>query len=686
VIMVESAGLLMYKYDKNVNVRVFLVHPGGPYWKGKDKGAWGIPKGLIDPNEDPFKAAIREFKEETGITPHGPFIPLGEVQQRSGKIVHAWAIQGDFKGKLKSNMFEMEWPPKSGKIQKFPEVDRAAWFSATQAKEKINPAQYKFIEVLLGQVQREDEPGVKESPTIVPEPGSRSELPEPEAWPVRNPVSKTEYIGAIGEEYGAVERYKRMLKDADPGEEHDMIKHILDEELEHVQELKTLSGINGIPNPVQRFLLNPEPQVTREYLEDTKLTKKELDDVMGILGKISEPETPSEPPEDPIATPIEDPEDRTYEPEKDTPSGDTPPPNCKPEPPCKKWFHSKRGTSTTKSTDRMCRHCGYNELVTGGQDGYKTKIKNYSSQSVTPTGKSYPIIYRGKGELHLKKGEWTPIPVISMNSELVSYSTSDGKDDDIEFMKDNMNNHYVRPKSGGKFIKLAYNIGEDGDYYYLKSMPSSLTLSDVKPHHDAKAVDSKIKNRIKPLLPKLKLDEKKPLKELITDMATFFANFDCNSIKGTDMVVDSIENGRGACRHRALGFYIVANILGIPCHYLTSDCHAFVEVGDGDGHWWGLDLGGCMPEGAEMEPDTDPTEEVPQYGDPDEGDKPDQPEGPGESPKDPDDDRGDMQDQYIAEIKQRFEREFRETYKATDDEVKRAMRAFDDMDIPRPRR
>lgn len=144
-----SAGLLMYRIREG-KLEVFLAHPGGPYFKNKDDGYWGIPKGLIDPGEDPLQAAIREFKEETGITPQGDFIPLGEVTQKSGKIVKAWAFEGEreeTKG-IKCNTFEIEWPPKSGKKASFPEVDRACFFAIEQAKIKMIEAQQTFLERL----------------------------------------------------------------------------------------------------------------------------------------------------------------------------------------------------------------------------------------------------------------------------------------------------------------------------------------------------------------------------------------------------------------------------------------------------------------------------------------------------------------------------------------------------------
>jgi len=137
-----SAGLLMYKIQNN-QIQIFLVHPGGPFFKNKD--IWGIPKGEIKENEDLLEAAKREFKEETGIQPKEPFIPLEEVKMASGKIVHCWAFEGDWSGLLISNYFKMEWPPKSGKFISVPEIDKAQFFSLKEAKQKINKAQKELI-------------------------------------------------------------------------------------------------------------------------------------------------------------------------------------------------------------------------------------------------------------------------------------------------------------------------------------------------------------------------------------------------------------------------------------------------------------------------------------------------------------------------------------------------------------
>lgn len=128
---------------------VFLVHPGGPFWRKKDAGAWSIPKGLVDAGEEPFEAARREFAEETGIRPAAQFIDLGEAKQPGGKVVRAWAFEGDCSPRISSNTFSMEWPPKSGRFQQFPEVDRGEWFSLEAARKRMNRGQVVFLERLL---------------------------------------------------------------------------------------------------------------------------------------------------------------------------------------------------------------------------------------------------------------------------------------------------------------------------------------------------------------------------------------------------------------------------------------------------------------------------------------------------------------------------------------------------------
>ncbi|MBR1300603.1 NUDIX domain-containing protein [Bradyrhizobium sp. AUGA SZCCT0042] len=145
----ESAGLLLFR-KRDSDIQFLLGHPGGPFWSRKDAGAWSIPKGLISPGEEPLAAARREFAEETGHHPTGDFIPLGAVKQAGGKVVHAWAVQGDWDpAGLRSNTFEMEWPPRSGRRQAFPELDRAAWFNVYEARLKILNGQVLFIDRLL---------------------------------------------------------------------------------------------------------------------------------------------------------------------------------------------------------------------------------------------------------------------------------------------------------------------------------------------------------------------------------------------------------------------------------------------------------------------------------------------------------------------------------------------------------
>lgn len=146
----QSAGLLMFRVQRG-QLEVFLVHPGGPFWAKKDRTAWSIPKGEFSPDEDPLDAAQREFEEETGCRADGPFTPLAPITQRSGKRVQAWAVEGDCDpAQLRSNVFSLEWPPKSGKQQEFPEVDRAEWFSVPTALEKILPGQRDFVIELAG--------------------------------------------------------------------------------------------------------------------------------------------------------------------------------------------------------------------------------------------------------------------------------------------------------------------------------------------------------------------------------------------------------------------------------------------------------------------------------------------------------------------------------------------------------
>ncbi len=144
----KSAGLLLFRRTP-AGVEVLLVHPGGPLWAKKDEGAWSIPKGEIDADEDPLAAARREFEEELGSPASGVFIALAPIRQASGKVVHAWAVEADFDpATFTSGMFSMEWPPRSGRQQAFPEVDRAEWFSIDNARRKINKAQIELLDQL----------------------------------------------------------------------------------------------------------------------------------------------------------------------------------------------------------------------------------------------------------------------------------------------------------------------------------------------------------------------------------------------------------------------------------------------------------------------------------------------------------------------------------------------------------
>lgn len=142
----ESAGMVLFRRTAGRGLEVFLAHPGGPFWKNKDEGAWTIPKGLVDEGETPLDAAQREFREETGIQPREPFLPLGDIRQKAGKRVHAWAWEGDADpAAVTSNEMRTEWPRGSGRMITFPEVDRCAWFSPAEARLKMNAAQAEFI-------------------------------------------------------------------------------------------------------------------------------------------------------------------------------------------------------------------------------------------------------------------------------------------------------------------------------------------------------------------------------------------------------------------------------------------------------------------------------------------------------------------------------------------------------------
>ena len=157
-----SAGLLLYR-RRHSGLEVLLVHPGGPYNARRDAGAWSIPKGLIEAGEGDLDAAIREFEEETGLRPDGPFRPLPPVRYTNGKLVRAWAVEGDCDpSAITSNTFEIEWPPRSGQVQSFAEVDRAAFFSPEEARRVILPAQEPLLDALLDldDPRPDDAPGV----------------------------------------------------------------------------------------------------------------------------------------------------------------------------------------------------------------------------------------------------------------------------------------------------------------------------------------------------------------------------------------------------------------------------------------------------------------------------------------------------------------------------------------------
>jgi predicted NUDIX family NTP pyrophosphohydrolase len=146
----RSAGILLYRLSGGVP-EVLLVHPGGPFWARRDAGVWSVPKGEYEDGDDPLASALREFEEETGTAlENGELLELGDVKQKSGKVVRAWAAEGDLDpDAVHSNTFTMEWPPRSGRTAEFPEIDRAGWFGIDEAREKLNPAQAEFLDRLL---------------------------------------------------------------------------------------------------------------------------------------------------------------------------------------------------------------------------------------------------------------------------------------------------------------------------------------------------------------------------------------------------------------------------------------------------------------------------------------------------------------------------------------------------------
>jgi predicted NUDIX family NTP pyrophosphohydrolase len=154
----KSAGIIVYRTHKGA-LEVFIAHLGGPYWEKKDYRAWSFPKGEFDDDENPFEAALREFREETGQSIQGNFIELAPNRNPSGKLVYAWAVEGNIDEKnIKSNLFELEWPPGSGNMQKFPEIDRGAWFNVAEAKERVHKGLvpiFDELEIKIGKLQGE---------------------------------------------------------------------------------------------------------------------------------------------------------------------------------------------------------------------------------------------------------------------------------------------------------------------------------------------------------------------------------------------------------------------------------------------------------------------------------------------------------------------------------------------------
>jgi predicted NUDIX family NTP pyrophosphohydrolase len=149
--MVLSAGILLWRHGAEGAVEVLLGHFGGPLWAKKDAGAWAIPKGVVEAGETPEQAARREFQEELGFPAEGELVPLGRIRQKGGKIVEAFALEGDLDADaIRSNSFTLEWPPRSGRTQSYPEIDRAAWFNLAKAREKILPSQAPLLDLLEG--------------------------------------------------------------------------------------------------------------------------------------------------------------------------------------------------------------------------------------------------------------------------------------------------------------------------------------------------------------------------------------------------------------------------------------------------------------------------------------------------------------------------------------------------------
>lgn len=160
--MEKSAGLLLFRRGRP-GLEVFLAHPGGPFWARRDDGVWTIPKGVIEPGEDGLTAARREFEEETGFKPEGPFLPLGSIRLKSGKLIHAWACEGDADpASFRSVGFDLEWPRGSGKTRRFPEVDRCGWFDLPTAALKLNPSQARLLDRLREAIGPEPARGSEE--------------------------------------------------------------------------------------------------------------------------------------------------------------------------------------------------------------------------------------------------------------------------------------------------------------------------------------------------------------------------------------------------------------------------------------------------------------------------------------------------------------------------------------------